>query len=296
MNVILEFLITIKNTVFSVFSEFGFFDIIDVIVLTFLIYKGIIFCRDTRAKTLLKGIALVMAMYALSSWFGMTGLNFLLESLVNYALVVLVIIFQPELRHMLEKVGHSSFSLFGKNIASVDQDKINCINEVCKAVNTMSEQKIGALIVFENKTPLGEIINTGTTIESILSAPMISNIFFPKSPLHDGAMIIRDNRIQAAGCILPLTSNQDISLDLGTRHRAAIGMSENSDSVTIVVSEETGTISLTRNGTITRGFNSQSLQQELYTLFVDSEEKDNSLLNSVLSIFKKKEKEDGENE
>lgn len=293
MDTVLDFLITAKNTVTSVFSGLGFFDIVDIVILAFLIYKLIIFCRDTRARTLLKGIVLVIIMYALSIWLGMTGINWLLEKIVNYAIVILVVIFHPELRHMLERVGHSSLGLFGKSGTEFDEEVISCINEVCKAVHSMSEQKIGALIVFENKTPLGEIINTGTEIDAIASSPMICNVFFPKSPLHDGAMVIRKGKIEAAACILPLSSNQDISLDLGTRHRAALGISENSDAVTVVVSEETGTISLTKNGAITRGYNSQSLQQELYGLFVEREEKKISVFKNIL---RKKSKEDDKNE
>lgn len=282
------------GTIGSVFSGISIFDIVDILVLTFIIYKTIIFCRDTRAKALLKGIAIVIALYILSVWFDMMGINWILEKLINYAFVILAIVFQPELRIMLERVGHSRLGFFGKASSSVQQDTIDCINEVCKAVHSMSDQKIGALIVFENQTPLGEISATGTSLDAIATAPVISNVFFPKSPLHDGAMIIRDGRIHAAACILPLTSNPDISLDLGTRHRAAIGISENSDAVTVVVSEETGTISLTHKGIITRGFNSQSLQQELYNLFVNVDDNNKSYLQIFLDRFKKNKEEKGD--
>ncbi len=283
------------GTVASVFSGISIFDIVDILVLTFIIYKVILFCRNSRAKALLKGISIVIIIYILSIWFDMIGINWILEKLINYAFVILAIVFQPELRSMLERVGHSRFGFFGKSASNVQQETIDCINEVCKAVHTMSDQKIGALIVFENKTPLGEISSTGTSIDAVSSAPVITNIFFPKSPLHDGAMVIRDGRIQAAACILPLTTNSDISLDLGTRHRAAIGISENSDAVTVVVSEETGTISLTKNGIITRGFNSQSLQQELYNIFVNEEDSQKSYVKIFTERFKKKDKK-GDND
>ncbi len=289
-NNIAVFLYTVKNTMVSVFSGIGFFDIIDIIILTFVVYKVIEFCRDTRAKTLLKGIFLIIIMYALSSWLEMTGVNWILDKVVTYGLVILAIVFQPELRRGLERVGHSSFGFFGKGNIGVNQEVVDSINQVCKAVHSMSDQKIGALIVFENETPLGEIVNTGTVIDAEASASMVGSIFFPNSPLHDGAMIIRGGRLYAAGCILPLTSKQDISQDLGTRHRAAIGISENSDAVTVVVSEETGTISLTRNGEITRGYNSQSLQQELYGIFVDTAAETGNPFSNFLSIFKKKDK------
>ena len=288
ISVISEFFYTVQNTFLSVIKGVGFFDIVDIIILAFIIYKVIEFCRESRAKTLLKGIFLVLTMYILSGWLDMLGINWLLEKVVNYALVILVIIFQPELRRVLERVGHSSFSIFGRSNAGVDQTTIQCIDNVCKAVSSMSEEKIGALIVFENKTPLGDIINTGTVIDAEASVPMVCNVFFPKSPLHDGAMVIKDGRIEAAGCILPLTSNADIAQDLGTRHRAAIGMSENSDAITVVVSEETGVISLTSNGVMKRDFNAQSLRQELYTIFVsDNEDKSNIIQQAYNKIFKK---------
>lgn len=269
-----EFFYTARNTFVSVFSSIGFFDVVDILILTFLVYKAVELWRDSRARTLLKGIILIVAMYAFSGWLGMIGINWILEKVVTYAIVILVVIFQPELRHTLERVGHSSFSFFGRNKSVVDETKVNCISQVCKAVGVMSSAKIGALIVFENKTLLGDIIKTGTEIDAYVSSEMVNNIFFPKSPLHDGAIVIRNNRITAAGCILPLTANRDISADLGTRHRAALGISENSDAVTVVVSEETGIISLTYNGQITRNFNSQSLQQELCNIFVDTEKQE----------------------
>ena len=289
-NNIAVFLYTVKNTMVSVFSGIRFFDIVDIIILTFVVYKVIEFCRDTRAKTLLKGIFLIIIMYALSSWLEMTGVNWVLDKVLTYGLVILAIVFQPELRRGLERVGHSSFGFFGKGNLGVNQEVVDCINQVCKAVHSMSDQKIGALIVFENETPLGEIINTGTIIDAEASASMVGSVFFPNSPLHDGAMIIRGGRLYAAGCILPLTSKQDISQDLGTRHRAAIGISENSDAITVIVSEETGTISLTRNGEISRGYNSQSLQQELYSIFVDTTSDAGNPLSSFLNFFKKRDK------
>ncbi len=299
LSSVAEFIYTAKNTFLSVVRGIGFFDIIDIIILAFIIFKVIEFSRESRAKTLLKGIFLVVVMYALSGWLDMLGINWLLEKLINYGLVLLVIIFQPELRRALERMGHSSFGLLGKSNAAVNQSMLDCIDNVCKAVSSMSEVKTGALIVFENKTPLGEIINTGTVIDAEASVPMLCNVFFPKSPLHDGAMIIRDGRIEAAGCILPLTSNADISQDLGTRHRAAIGISENSDAITVVVSEETGIISLTSNGTIERNFNAQSLRQELYEIFAGDDKPKNEAIQQLITkgkqLINRFFKKDGEN-
>lgn len=296
LRTITEFMYTAENTIKSVVSSIGFFDIVDIIILALVIFKIFEFYRDSRAKTLMKGIVLIIAMYILSIWLGMVGIHWILEKVIDYGLVILVIIFHPEIRRILERVGHSSLGIFGKSKSNVNEEEIKAINSVCKAVQNMSENKIGALIVFENKTSLGEIVNTGTVIDSSISEPIICNIFYPKSPLHDGAMIIRDGRIMAAACILPLSSNQDISLDLGTRHRAAIGISENSDAVTVVVSEESGKISLTRNGVITRGFNSQSLQQELYKIFITVDDNsESSLLNTIKKFFQKKDKDGEEN-
>ena len=294
---IIDFLYLAENTLKSVIFSISFFDIVDIIVLSFLVYKLFEFYRDSRAKTLLKGIGLILIMYILSIWLGMVGIHWILEKIINYGLVILVIVFQPEIRRALERMGHSSFGIFGKNGAGVNQEIYNSISSVAKAVQNMSENKIGALIVFENKTRLGEIINTGTIIDSAVSEQIIRNIFYPKSPLHDGAMIIREDRIQAAACILPLSSNHDISQDLGTRHRAAIGMSENSDAIIIVVSEETGTISLAKNGKISRGYNSQSLQQELCDILISTDENSNdSIFSFIKGIFAKKEKEGEDNE
>ncbi len=283
-----QFFYTAKNTVASVFGNISVFGIIDILILAFLIYKGIEFCRDSRANMLFKGILLVVVMYAFSVWFGMTGINWLLNKVIDSAFVILIIIFQPELRRALERFGHSSFGLFSRGGQNGDQELVDCIDAVCNAAASMSKDKIGALIVFENKTPLGEIINTGTVIDAEVSAPLICNIFYPKSPLHDGAAIIGDNRIKAASCILPLTMNQDISSELGTRHRAAIGISENSDALTVVVSEETGNISIARNGVITRDYNLHTLKQELYAAFVDTENKKSGIAARLADMFKKK--------
>lgn len=280
-----DFFYMLGNTFASVFSGMNFFDIVDILILTYLVYKAVELWRDSRARTLLKGIVLIVLTYFFSGVLGMVGINWILEKVVNYAIVLLVVIFQPELRHTLERVGHSSFGIFGKNNGGVDESTVNCINQICKAVGSMSKSKIGALIVFENKTMLGDIIKTGTEIDACVSFEMVSNLFFPKSPLHDGAVIIRDNRIMAAGCILPLTANRNLGSELGTRHRAAIGISENSDAVTVVVSEETGIISLTYNGKITRDYNLQSLQQELYNIFVDTDSTEQNVIKQFLDKF-----------
>ncbi|MBQ6816714.1 MAG: diadenylate cyclase CdaA [Clostridia bacterium] len=271
-----------------------FFDIVDILIIAFVIYKAIEFFKESRAGQLLKGIALLFFMYLIANWFELVTVKWLLLKLVNSVLIIAVIIFQPEIRRVLEKMGHSRISYLGKQATSGAQKQdIDRINNICKAVSNMQEKKIGALIVFERKTPLGEIIDTGTLIDAAVSTELVQNIFFPKSPLHDGSLIIRNDRIVSAGCILPLTANNNINSQLGTRHRAAIGVSEVSDAVVIVVSEETGIVSVAKNGSIKRNFTPINLRDELLTeLFAnDVEEKKPfyfAIYEKIKGLFSKK--------
>ena len=240
-------------------------DIIDIAVIAFLVYKAVGFLRETRAGQLVKGILVLMVVSLCARWFNLVSLQWLLNTVFEFALVAVAIIFQPELRRALEKVGRSNFTAIVKG-QTPQEEKENaqkCIEAVCRAAGAMQKQKVGALVVFERNTLLGDIINTGTVIDAEASVQMVGNVFFPNSPLHDGAMIIRDGRIHAAGCILPLTQNEDLNSQLGTRHRAAIGMSENSYAVVLVMSEETGTISLAINGSISRNYTIETLRQKL---------------------------------
>lgn len=274
------------------------FDIFDILVLAFIIYHAIGFMRETRAGQLAKGLAILFAIYFIANWWNLVTLKWVLSKFVNYIFIFVAIIFQPELRRILEKVGHTK--LVGTQGTSGEDDSLeDCIDKICRAAGNMQENKIGALIVFERETQLGEIIGTGTIINAAPSVAMVSNVFFPKSPLHDGAMIVRDNRLYAAGCILPLTQRDDISARLGTRHRAAIGMTENSDAVVLVVSEETGTISIVSNGKITRGYNSISAAAELRKILIESDNtgsgKFMSFVNKVNPFKKVNGKEAAEN-
>lgn len=265
-------------------------DIIDILVIAFVIFKAIEFLRETRAGQLVKGIIMLFVIYAIADWLGLAVLEWTLSKVVDSVIIVAAVIFQPELRRILERVGRTNFKT--GQLLDGEQDEISkSIDCIARAAGMMQDQKIGALIVFERKTQLGEIINTGTVVDAAPSVSVINNIFFPKSPLHDGAMIIRDGRIYAAGCILPLTQRTDISSALGTRHRAAIGMTENSDAVVLVVSEETGIISIVSNGQIKRNFNSISASVELNHLLLSEEnvEKDN-FVKKVMKLFTKKEK------
>lgn len=210
----------------------------------------------------------------LAQWLDMVSLSWLLTKLFDYAIIAVVVIFQPEIRRALERMGRSNLSSFGLNQTPDErrQRMQECIDAVCKASQSMQDQKVGALMVFERGTPLGDIVNTGTVVDAAPTQPLICNVFYPKSPLHDGAMILRAGRVHAAGCILPLTPNTDLSRELGTRHRAAIGMSENSDAVVVVVSEETGNISIAVNGVLTRGFNGVTLRAQLESYLLAEED------------------------
>lgn len=294
------------NAVYSVWNQIVYaisniripFDIIDILVFAYVIYKAIAFLRESRAGQLVKGLLILFAVYFIAGWWELATLEWALSRVVDSAIIAAAVIFQPELRRILERVGRTNFAP-GQILDSEETQLTKCIDHVSRAAGTMQEQKIGALIVFERKTQLGEIINTGTVIDAESSISMVNNVFFPKSPLHDGAMIIRDGRIYSAGCILPLTQRDDISLQLGTRHRAAIGMTENSDAVVLVVSEETGTISIVSNGHITRGYNAMSAGEELRRLLLTQEKRDKEypILSKIKQFnpFKKKNgKEDNE--
>ena len=271
-------------------------DIIDILVIAFVIYKAIEFLRETRAGQLVKGIIMLLVIYAIADWLDLAILEWTLSKVVDSAIIAAAVIFQPELRRILERVGRTNFKK--GQLLGDEQDEISkSIDCITKAAGMMQDQKIGALIVFERKTQLGEIINTGTVVDAAPSVSVVNNLFFPNSPLHDGAVIVRDGRIYAAGCILPLTQRTDISASLGTRHRAAIGMTENSDAVVLVVSEETGIISIVSNGHISRDYNAISASVELNRLLSSEDNVENdSFVNRVKTKFKKlfAKKEKGE--
>lgn len=295
MSGVLNAIYSAWNQIVYAVSNLRILDILDILVIAFIIYKAIGFLRTSRAGQLFKGILILLAVYVISIWWDLVTLKWLLSKIVDAAIIAAVVIFQPELRRILEKVGRTKFGrgqLFDGSASELEKN----IEDVSKAVGSMQEKKVGALIVFERTTQLGDIINTGTLLDAESSVSMINNVFFPKSPLHDGAMIIREGRIYAAGCILPLSQREDLSAQLGTRHRAAIGMTENSDAVVLVVSEETGTISLVHNGQITRNYSAVSAAAELQSLLLSSEEKEKSFSISAFfkKVFKKNRKEDEE--
>ena len=245
-------------------------DTLDILLVALFIYFIVRLVRDSRAEQLIKGIVFLGLLYLAAKVLELTTVLYLLQAVFDNGLLVLVVIFQPEIRRALEQAGHSRVGIlriFGglsnvDNTAMIDQwDK--AINAVADAAESLQKQKMGALIVLERTTRLGEIVHSGTLIEAEPSGELISNIFFNKAPLHDGAMIIRDGKLYAAGCILPLTDNPQISRELGTRHRAGVGMSENSDAVVVILSEETGVISLADGGELQRNFTRDTLVKAL---------------------------------
>lgn len=258
------------NNVLAFLRSINWFrDTLDVALVAFVIYSIIKLVRDSRAEQLLKGVLIFGLAFLGASVLQLRTMYYLLKTVFDYSLLVLIVIFQPEIRRALEQVAHSrlgEFSFFGMNDEEA-QLEINrwqkVISATCSALSTLQKQKMGALIVFERTTKLGEIVNSGTIVSAEPTAALIANIFFNKAPLHDGAMIVRDGMVYAAGCILPLTDNQQISYELGTRHRAGVGMSENSDALVVILSEETGIISMAVGGELKRNYSLEALRVAL---------------------------------
>lgn len=241
-------------------------DFIDILFVAIILYYAFRFVRERRAGKLAVGVIFFTFFLVLSDLLGMHALKYIFQNLFQVGVLALVVLFQPEMRSALEKMGGSSL----KGLKNISESKDNsvwmlAIREVSTAAAQMAAEKTGALIVFERGTRLGEIAATGTVCDAQVSAYLLRNMFFNKAPLHDGAVLLRNGRVHAAGCLLPLTQ-QDINRDLGTRHRAAIGLSENSDAAVVVVSEETGVISVAVDGYLTRGYNADTLRSRLTEL------------------------------
>lgn len=259
-------------------------DIIDILIVAYVIYKGIKLLRETRAATLVKGIVILILAMQLSSLLNLYLVNYILVNAMQVGFIALFVVFQPELRRGLEKMGRSKFG----NILSFyeennEEQNYMTVSRICHAMENLSANRVGALIILERQTKIGDIIRTGVTLNSEITAELLVNIFVPNTPLHDGAVVIRNNRIVAAACFLPLTQNTELNIELGTRHRAAIGITETSDCVALVVSEETGKISLALEGTLTRNLTVESLERAL-TKILSPEP--NQLNNKKFKIWK----------
>lgn len=283
----------------AIMRTFRFKDAIDIIAIAVIIYSLIKLVRETRAVQLVKGILMLMVLYAVALVCKLTMLTVMLNKFFEFAVLLVFIVFQPEVRKVLEQLGRSNITY--KKIKSVFTDTSNAeiitekkknISIFVDSVMQLHSKKTGALIVFERRTQLGDIAYTGTVLNAAPSNMLIGNIFFNKAPLHDGAMIVRGGMIYAAGCILPLTHNENVDDNLGTRHRAALGVSEESDCVVVVVSEETGSVSIALNGVLTRDYNRESLTERLNELLITEESERSDKISSFLSSSRKEKKDD----
>ena len=252
---------------------------VDLAIVFYLLYKLIKMIKGTRAVQLIKGIAVLLIANVLSEFLSLNILHYILNSVVTYGVLLFIVVFQPELRKTLEQMGSTNIRRF---FDIEDTSSLQSVDEVVLAVEQMAKDKTGALIVYEKESSLGEIMHTGVAIDADISKELLLNIFVPDTPLHDGAVIIKDNRIAAASCILPITDREDLDREFGTRHRAAIGLSEVSDAVIIIVSEETGKISLAMNGKIIRNLQPEVLKKELKKRIKPINIKDNQFTMRVI--------------
>ncbi len=271
--------------------NFGVADFLDICLVAFIIYHGIKLIRETRAMQLVKGLFLLGVAYLVVYQFQMQSSAYIFRLVFQNIFIVLIILFQQEIRQVIERVGKSKFTALSAFIRGNNDELNSVVNEsvieIAKAVQRMSDKKTGSLIVFEKEMHLGDVIKTGTPVDAKITHELIGNIFFPNSPLHDGAAVVRDGRLLCAGCVLPLTKKDDISSDLGTRHRAAIGMSETTDAIVVVTSEETGIISVAIKGTLKRNLTEAELREVLQDYLIDTnQEKLSADKESIKKLFK----------
>ncbi len=280
-------------------------DTLDILLIAVVAYYFLKIIKDTRAITIVKGFLVLAVAYVLVLLLDMKASAYLFSRIFNNILVILVVLFAPEIRKFMEQLGNSRRllqlrSMFTRGssakVEEYNRDVVKSVNAITSAAADMSEEKVGALIIFEKETPIGEIIDTGTVVDAAVSSQLIGNIFYPKSPLHDGAAVIRNNRIFAAGCILPLTArNNDVAKELGTRHRAALGMSEQSDAVVLVVSEETGAMSIAEGGRLHRNLSDGDVREMLQNalLLKEPEESEPADRTTFFDRFRKGGGKDG---
>lgn len=259
----------IRTVVWNVFNRPTIADILDIFIVAYLLYRLLMLTRETRASAVLKGLAMLVLATFISDLLGLTALNWVLRTVMNNGAVVLVILFQPELRKALEQIGKGT--LRSVSPAANLEESENVVQEIVNCLLTLSRRRVGALIVIEQRIGLKDVTETGTPLNSQISAALLENIFEPNTPLHDGAVVIRGTRIMAAACILSLSEGKGISRELGTRHRAALGVTETTDAISLIVSEETGIISMARNGRLTRHMDRAALEELLTSLYGQKE-------------------------
>lgn len=263
-------------------------DILDIVIVAFLLYKLLEFIRETRAQQLFRGILLIVGAFLVSEFLNLNLLNWLLTSLITVGLIAIVILFQPEIRRALEQIGRRSF--FSNRFTRLSkEDAYATVHILVDAVDDFSSSKTGALIAIEQETMLNDIIESGVIIDGEMSVRLLGNLFYEGSPLHDGAVIIRGNKVFAASCVLPLTSRANIGKNLGTRHRAGVGLSEVSDAFIIIVSEETGAISVAQNGELRRFLDLKTLEKLLLDIYISSDE-DRGMISKLFGKKGDKEK------
>ena len=255
----------------NAFSGIRITDIIDILIVAVVVYKLLGLIKQTRAEQLFKGVLLLVVATFLSDLFNLHTINWFLKGTVALGAVAILVVFQPELRRGLEYLGRSKF--VNAPFEQMDKEKGKHItSNIVKAIDSFSRDRVGALIVFERQTNLTDIMESGTIVDAEISDQILGNIFYEGAPLHDGAVIIRDGRVYAAGCVLPLTKNNSISKDLGTRHRAGIGITENSDALTLIVSEETGIISIAEDGQLSRFLDVKTVEKKLLNMYMNIDE------------------------
>ena len=276
----------------NIVTSIGVNDILDILIVAFIFYKILEFIKETRAQQLIKGLLVLVVAFFLSDLFNLYALNWLLRGTMTVGAIALVVVFQPELRRALEYVGRSK--IVKSPFAQMDKEKAKSItDEFVKAVSECSSTKTGALIILERETSLTEIAESGTEVNADISAQLLMNIFYEGAPLHDGAVIIRGDRIYAASCVLPLTNNKDLNKSLGTRHRAGIGITEHSDAIALIVSEETGIISMAVNGKLTRFLDAKKIEKTLLNLYLTEEEDEKVMIFGRIFDRKGKVKDAG---
>lgn len=270
----------IQTVLWNVFNRPTIADVLDILIVAFLLYELLMLTKETRASAVLKGLVTLVVASWVSDLLGLTALNWVLLNVVNNGAVVLVILFQPELRKALEQIGRGAIR---ERAAGGESARI--VSEITHCMLNLSRRRVGALIVIEQRIGLKDVIETGTSLQSEISSALLENIFEPNTPLHDGAVVIRGDRIMAAACILTLSEGKGISRELGTRHRAAIGITETTDAIALIVSEETGIISMAREGRLTRHLDRAGLEQVLTSLY---QPKENGLLSSLMEKTKRR--------
>lgn len=277
----------------NVFVGFRLIDVLDIIIVAYLVYKILGFIQETRAQQLVRGLVVLGIVFFLSDFLKLYLLNWLLRNFVTMGLFALIVLFQPELRRGLEQLGRRN--IVSGQFRSLDKENaIEVVKEIVVAVDDFSATRTGALIVFERETMLNDIIETGTIVDARISVRLLGNLFYEGSPLHDGAVIIRGDRIHAASCVLPLTEKKNIGRNLGTRHRAGLGVSEVSDALVIVVSEETGVISVAENGNFRRFMDLKSVEKILLGVYMPQEVTFRERMTRTLKHRRKEETRDGE--